>query len=88
VWVFAQTAEALEECADARHNEAAAAPAMRRHLEIVMMLEPSLIPADNDVSSEWFPAKLIFLERNAIDAGRSRRRHNFGGIGRIFLCAR
>jgi hypothetical protein len=52
----------LEEYVDARHNEAAAAPAMRRHLDIVMVLEPSQSPADNDVSNEWFPVKLIFLK--------------------------
>src|SRR5690348_16140952 len=46
VWVFTQLVAAWEEYADTRHNEAVAAPAMRRHLEIDMVLEPSQIPAD------------------------------------------
>jgi hypothetical protein len=60
VWVFTQPVEAWD--ADARHKEAVAAPARRRHLEIDMVLDPSLIPADNDVSSGWFPMKPIFLK--------------------------
>src|ERR1700733_9602343 len=63
VWVFVQTGRALEGSVDARHKEAVAAPAMRRHLEIAMVLEPSQIPADNDVSSGLVPDEVTFLKR-------------------------
>src|ERR1700733_431705 len=66
VWVFAQLAKALAECIDATHNEAVAAPAMRRHLEIAMVLGSLSILADNDAASGWFQAKPFFWNRRAV----------------------
>jgi hypothetical protein len=55
VWVLDQLDKAKAGCVEVRHNVAVAAPAMRRHLEIAMVMEPSLILADNGVSNWMVP---------------------------------